>query len=166
LRGVNVKVFYNLLLERGAAFNKDIKRLYADKKHSSLFVSLPLMLDRNYDAIANDVNHLLYRRKAFPVFTDFNMTLETSSYDFCTKLLSSIKAGFCFDVNYLFDPKNVKLAETMLASGARLIPTISHDLSNYVGIMNEADFFMEKIGKSSYYRLCSLITGCSIRVGC
>ena len=165
-RGVHVKIFYNLILDRGAAFNKDIKRLYADKKHSALFVTLPIMLDSNYDAIANDVNQLLYRRKVFPIFTDFNMTLETSSYDFCLKLVNDVKAGFGIDVNYLFDPKNIKLAESLLRSGAKFIPTISHELSDYVGIMNEADFFMEKIGKNSYYRLCSLITGCSVRVGC
>ena len=160
-RGVRSSVFYNLIPERGSVFNPDFKRIYALKKFNSLFIELPMFLDNEYDNLATDINYLLYRHKAFTVVSNFDKILETSSPELCKKLLSVPNLAFALDVNFLFDPKNTDTVKTLLDSNCLILPSITHHISNYVGIINEAEFLMEIIGKRDYYLLCSKIRKCS-----
>jgi hypothetical protein len=160
-RGIHCKVCYNLILERGSAYNPEFKRLYAAKKFNSLFVELPLFLDTEYDELASDINYMLYRRRSNLVISNFDRVLETSSWELCKKLLSVPKLGVALDINYLFDPKNIDLVKFLLKCGSLVIPTISHDLSNYVGIMNEAEVTFGLLGKTDYYYLCNRIRKCA-----
>ncbi len=165
-RGVHIKAFYNVIASNGFAFNKDIKRIYANKKYRSLFVGLPLFTDNSFDAIAHDLNNLIYRQKTFSVFTCFDGVINTASQEFCQKLIKNSNVGFGFDLNYMLDPKNLPLIFDLLNSRTLLLPMISHDISNYVGVIKSAEHTMEEIGKKNYYQLCSQIHKCASRFDC
>lgn len=163
-RGVRGKVFYNLLLDSGSAFNPEFKRLYAVKKHSSVFCSLPYMLESSYEDISKDMNNMLYRHKAFPIFSNFDKVLATSSPDACYKLLNDIKAGFCFDIGYLLDPSNIDTVKMILKNNSNVILKISKNISEYECLLQHMDIFMENIGKQNYYKLCHDISKCCDKI--
>ena len=165
-RGARSKIFYNLILDKGSSFNPEFNRLYSVKKARSLFLSLPLFTDTNYEVIAQDLNNMIYRMNAFPLITNFDMVVETSANIFWQKLLSVSNLGVSVDINYLFDPEKLGFAEALILNKTPLIPSVSRDIANYVGIVNEAEFFFEKIGKKKYYSICSQISRCSSKFGC
>lgn len=165
-RGIHNKVFCNLIFDKGSSFNPYLNRLFAVKKNKSVFISLPLFTDLNYESIAQDLNNLVYRLKSFSILSNFDMVVETSSFEFSQKLLGVPNIGTCLDINYLFDPQKLEIANSLIKSKALFIPSVSRDILNYVGIMNEADFFLEMIGKKNYYTLCSHILKCSSKIGC
>ena len=94
------------------------------------------------------------------------MVFETSDVSFCQKLLSVSNLGASFDINYLFDPEKLDFVQMIGDRKTPFIPSISRDISNYVGIVNETEFFFGKIGKKRYYNLCSQISRCSSKFGC
>ena len=163
---IHPKVFFNLYVTNGFSSNKDIKRCYSVKKNRFLFAQLPMFTDINFDLIAHDLNNLMYRQKSFPVFSSFDTILNTASDDFCKKLINNKNIGFCFDINYIFDPKNVELFSSVLNSKAFILPMISHNISNYAGILKSAEFFMGIYGNSNYHKLCSLINKCASKFYC
>ena len=165
-RGLHHKVFYNLILTQGSVFNHEFKRIYAVKKYNSLFVTLPLFTHTSYDSLATDINHMIYRYKAFPVILNFDKILDTASVDFCDMLINSSQLGFGLDINYIFDPAKRTYIEKLLLKGSLIFPTISHNISNYVGIMNEAKAFMENMGRRNYYQLCAQIIRCTGKFNC
>ena len=165
-RGVFCKAFYNLSIDKGSAFNKDIKRVYSVRKYRSLFVNLPLFTETNHELIAQDINHLIYRQKAFPVFSHFDGIINTTSKEFYSKLIKNTSVGFAMDINYIFDPNNASVILDMIKSKALIVPMIAHHNSNYVGVLNEAEFFMEKIGKKNYYQLCTQMRKCATKFDC
>ena len=165
-RKINFKVFFNLYVSSGFSFNKDVKRFYSVKKNRSLFAQLPLFTDLGFDLIAHDVNNLIYRQKSFPVFSSFDTVINTASEDFCKKLMNNKNMGLGFDINYIFDPSNLQLFSEILNSKTLILPMISHDISNYVGISKSAEYFMEIYGIKNYYKMCSLINKCASKFNC
>lgn len=164
-RGVHIFAFSNVLLDKGFSLNKDINRLKAVKSPPAMISSLPLFADKNYDVIARDVNQIIYRKHNFLLISNFKQVLETSSYEFCQKLLSAKGVGFGIDINYLFDPAKLYLAKDILKFKSDFIPTISHHISNYVGIVNEAQHFLDIFGKKDYYDLFRRVRKCSTHLG-
>lgn len=156
-RRIKIKVALNLIISQGAAFNKTICRLYANKNSNALFVSLPMFPDTNYDPIALDINHLLYKKSAFLIFTSFEQALETSSLEFSTKFMSNPRIGISVDLNYLLNPQKEMFFKQILKSNCMILPTISNDIANYAGVLSSADFAINKYGKKSYYNACSQI---------
>ena len=164
--GLHHKVFYNLILTQGSVFNDEFKRIYAAKKYNSFFVTLPLFTHTAYDSLATDINQMIYRHKAFPVILNFDKILDTASVDFCDMLINTSQFGFGLDINYIFDPAKRAYIEKFLRKGSLIFPTISHDISNYVGIMNEAEAFMKNMGRRNYYQLCTQIRRCTGKFNC
>lgn len=160
-RGIHCKVFYNLNLERGSAFNKNFKRLYTSKKCNSLFADLPLFLDDQYDALATDVNHIIYRRKSLLLISNFDKVIKTSSLDLCQKLLSAANIGVVLDINYIFDPQNMEIIKLLIKNNCYILPSITHHISNYVGIMNENEAFLKTLSSNDYTGFCNCIRKCS-----
>ena len=109
---------------------------------------------------------IIYRQKSFPVFSAFDSIMNTASKEFSLKLIKNTNVGFAFDVNYLFDPKNLNLVNELINMRTMVLPTVSHNISNYAEILKSADFFMEKIGKKEYYQLCSQIRRCASKFDC
>ena len=166
-RFVHCEIFYDLTIDQGSAFNPEIKRLYASKRNSSIICSLPIMLDSRYDSIAKDVNRLLYRLKAFPVFSNFDTVLSTSNLNFCFKLVKDVNAAYAIDVHHIFDADKFPMISTFLKYNARIIPKVSKDIDCYDSdiILSSAELLMSKIGKNSYYRFCSNCTRGAAKIG-
>lgn len=161
---IKIKYTFNLVMSQGVAFNDDVQRLYANRKNKTLFVSLPLFLDNNYEPISHDINHLLYKRKIITAFTSFEKTVETSSLDFCMKFIDNPKISFTVDINYLFNPDKQRFVDSVLTSNTLFLPSISNSLSNYAGILSAADNALEIYGKKKYYKLCTQINRASIKL--
>ena len=159
---VKIKCVFNLILTPGAAFNDDISRLYINRKNKTLFLSLPIFTDKNYDSIALDINHLLYKRHVSVVFTSFEKVIETSSLDFCLKFINNPRISLTVDLNYLFSPDKQHFFKSLLVSNSNILPDISSDIFNYAGLIASADNVLEKYGKKSYYKLCSQINHSSL----
>lgn len=159
---VKIKCIYNLMISPGAAFNNVIPRICSNKSNNVLFLSLPLFTDVNYDPIALDINHLLYKRKITTVFSSIEKVIETSSLDFCIKFLNNPRIAFTVDINYLFDPSRENFFNRLIDSKSNILPCISGDMFNYAGVLASADNALSKYGKKKYYNLCSQINRSSL----
>ena len=158
---MNIKCAFNLCITQGAGFNESIQQIYCNKKSKSLLVSLPLFTDKNYDPIALDINHLLYKKSTFLTFTHFEEIVESSSIDFCLKFINNPRIGLSIDLNYLLDPQKEIFVRKILDNNNLTLPSISRDISNYAGTLASANFIIDKYGKKSYYKLCSQINKAS-----
>lgn len=154
---VKIKCILNLLLSQGAAFNDSVKRLYANRNSKSLFITLPLFIHKNYEPIAHDVNHLLYKRKDITVFTALEKLIETSDLSFCMKFIENPKISFTIDINYLFNPDKQKLFNSLLTNNVQFLPSVTGNVANYAGILESANNALEIYGKKKYYKLFSQI---------
>ena len=163
-RRIKIKCALNLHITEGSVFNDSINRIYCNKSFKTIFVSLPLFTETRYQPIALDINNLLYKKKAFPVFTSFEKIIETSSLDFCSKFINNSRMGLTVDLNYLLNPQKDKLFNLFLTSNSLIIPTISQNMANYAGILPSADFALNKYGKKEYYKLCSQINKASLKI--
>lgn len=160
---VKIKTAFNLSISPGAAFSDSINQIYANKKFKALFTSLPLFTNTNYDPIALDINHLLYKKSSFLVFTDFEKIVETSSIDFCSKFITNSRICICTDLNYLLDPQKKIFFNRILKANCLILPSISKDLANYVGALKSSEFIIEQYGKKAYYNFCLQINRASTR---
>ncbi len=163
-RGIHSSVKLELIFDSGAPFNSDLSKLYASRSKHSLFVALPIFPRTDDNVFATDLNRLLYRSSSFPIFTSFQNITETAPAEFVSRLTAT-DAGFGFDLNYLLRTDRPELTKSLISNNALILPMISHQPANYVGIMNEISYFKEIYGKSEYYTLCSQINRCSSKAG-
>ena len=125
------------------------------------------MLESNYDNISKDMNKILYRHKAFPIFANFDTVLNTSDHDFCCKLLRDIKAGFCLDINFMFDKANFPIMNKVLEYNTYILPKVSRELLEYENLDEMFGKFMVNIGKQNYYnKICHCMTKCAAKINC
>ena len=163
-RGVHSAVKLELIFDKGASSNSDLTRLYSSRSKKSIFIALPIFPKTDDNGFATDLNRLLYRNTAFPIFTSFQNIAETAPNEFITKLLST-DAGFGFDLNYLLRTDRQWITKIITSKKVLILPMICHDFSAYVGIANEILHFKEIYGKDEYYKLCSQINHCSSKAG-
>ena len=163
-RGVHSIVKPELIFDNGAPYNSNLSKLYASRAKHSLFVSLPIFPNTDDNVFAADLNRLIYRSGSFPIFTSFENIVETAPADFTSKL-SSTGVGLGFDINYLLRADRNTLTKSLIDSNAMIFPMLSHELANYVGIVNEISYFQEICGKSQYYKLCTRINLCAAKAG-
>ena len=163
-RGIHTTVKPELIFDSGVSSNSDISKLYASRSKKSLFVALPIFPPIDDNGFATDLNRLIYRSSSFPIFTSFHNIVETAPEDFTTRLLST-PSGFGFDINYLLRTDRKDLTSMLINNTSLVLPMISHELANYVGIVNEVSHFKETYGKTEYYKLCSLINRCASKAG-
>lgn len=161
---IKLKCALNLHISQGAAFNDSLTRLYCKKSSKTLLVSLPLFTNSNYDPIALDINHLLYKKSVFPIFTSFEKIVESSSIEFCSKFINNSKIAISIDLNYLFNPQKEEIYTKILHSNSLILPSISKDMATYAGILSLAEFDIKKYGKKSYYGICSQINKASSKL--
>ena len=161
---IKIKCALNLHISQGAGFNNSVSQLYCNSSSKALLVALPLFTNDNYEPIALDINHLLYKKSSFLFLTHFDKIVESSSIDFCSKFINNSRIGLTVDLNYLLNPQKDKLFNLFLTSNSLIIPTISQNMANYAGILPSADFALNKYGKKEYYKLCSQINKASLKI--
>ena len=164
-RNVHVKVCANLPLIDDAVDNPALRRLRASNKHNSIFVSIPLFQESSDNHFAANLNKLLYRKNLFPIFTSYDNRLKTASGELDYKLLCVKNCAFAFDINYLLSSENSEIHNLLISKSIHFLPSISRDLGNYVGVIKYAEHLMSVIGKSNYYKLCSLINKTATHLG-
>ena len=164
-RRSRVKVCTNIPIIDNLSEYSDIRRLRVSNKNNSIFVSIPIFQNFSDNSFATNLNKLLYRLNLFPIFTSYDYVLKSSSSEFSRKLLSVKNCGFTFDLNFILDARNSDLHKSILSQNIHILPSISHDLGNYAGVLKSADHLMSVIGKTEYYKMCSLINHSSTHIG-
>jgi hypothetical protein len=164
-RNTHIKVSANLPLIDNAVENPDLKRLRVSNKYNPIFVSIPIFQDFSDNRFATELNKLLYRKNLFPIFTSYEHQIKSSDSEFIYKLLQVKNCGFAIDINFLFDAKNLEFFKFLLEHNIHILPSISHSLGNYAGVLKSAEHLVSVIGKSEYYQLCSLINHTSRYIG-
>jgi len=160
-RGIRTYVFNNLAFDKGVTFNKNLPKIYASRKSQSLFLDLDLKSSIDYNVLAQDINRLIYTKKTFPIFSNFDSIIEYSQQTEYKKLLSNQNFGFAFDLNYLFAPEKSNILSKIIESHSMILPTISNSVSNYISCIKDAEFLVQRIGKQNYSALCYQIQRCS-----
>ena len=163
-RRIKIKSAINLHISKGAAFNDSLDQLYYNKSSKAIFLSLPLFIADNYEPISLDINHILYKKSAFPIFTSFEEIVESSSIDFCSKFISNPKICLSIDLNYLLNPNKEIVFNKILNDNSYILPSISYNIANYAGILSATDFAIEKYGKKAYFNICSQINRTSTKI--
>ena len=161
---IKIKCAFNLNISHGISLNDSISQIYASKSSRSLFLSLPLFTHTNYDPIALDINHLLYKKSTFIIISSFEKIVESSNVEFCSKFINNPRIGLDIDLNYILNPQKEIFFHKILNSNSLILPSISRDIANYVGSLDAAGFLIEKYGKKSYYNLCSQINKASTKI--
>lgn len=156
-RGVHAYIVYRLSLDDSISKNPELRKFFSSKKLHSMLVSLGIFPNVNENSFATHINSLLYHREIFPVFTGFDTVIKSSRTDFCTKLLKIKKAAFSFDINSLFGVSKPEITKTILDSKSYVLPCITHNVSDYVGIEKLIDCFYRKYGKEAYFSMSSLV---------
>ena len=151
-RGIHTYVFNNIVFDKGVSFNKDLSKVYASRKAQSLFLELDLKHSTSYDVLAQDINRLIYTKKAFPFISHFDSIIEYSQNDEYKKLLNRSDFGFGFDLNYIFDPKKAKTLSFVIENHSIIITMIS--------CVKDSEFLIQRIGKSNYSSMCYQIQRC------
>ncbi len=164
-RGFHAIAKHKLVLNEGCSFNKDFKRIFAYKKTHALFSTYPIFSESFRYDIAKDINQILYRHKCFTVFTEFNNVIETSSNNTYSKLFGISNIAFGFDINYVLNPDKLDIIEALLSNGNMFMPMITHDISRYAGILEQAEYFIKISDKKTYYDLCRIFSRCASKLG-
>lgn len=164
-RGVHIKTAQAALFEYGISQNPYCRKISVSRKDQATFISLPIFPDLLDNRFATEINKLLYGKKMFPIFSNFDSITKTAPNSFTSKLISTNHAGFVYDINFLTDTSNINVCKSIVNHGTSILPSISHDIGNYVGILNASEHLLEALGKTAYYRLCSSINKCSAIIG-
>ena len=159
-----LKCAVNLHISPGSGFNDTVDQIYCNKRSRALLSTLPLFPDKNYDQISHDINNLLYKKSTSLFFASFDKTVESSSLEFCSKFINNPRISLTVDINYLFNPQKQPFFNNILTHSCPVIPSISQDISYYVGIAEYINFAIENYGKKDYFRLCSQINKASDKI--
>ena len=165
-RGVKIKMACCISYADGLSQNPYLRKLCFTRDPRCTFISLPIFPSFADNIFATELNKLLYRSKIFPIFNSFERTMKTSSYEFYSKLLSTNRAIFALDINFMIDPGNLTiLNDIIIPKHTQIIPCISSDISNYVASYDNFQNLLNTLTKSNYYKFCSLINKSSILLG-
>lgn len=164
-RGTKIKTASCVSYADELSQNPYLKKLSVCKKSAATFISLPIFPSFSDNTFSSELNKLIYRSKIFPVFNSFDRIIKTSSPEFYTKLLSVNRSAFVLDINFLTDPRNLPIINNILTNHTDILPCISCDISNYVSVSKNFEDILKTLGKTNYYRLCSLINKSSMLLG-
>ena len=100
-KGISVKVAFNFVLTDDLRNNRYLQQMIACQGSKQIFLRMPAFYES--DSISSVLNHLLYKLKLTPVFTDFNKNIVSCSSEYLDDFVFKSTAGvFAFDFNYLF----------------------------------------------------------------
>ena len=161
-RGVRIYTAMNVILSKDVAYNKDLARLtipHTDR----LFINLPLFDEHPW--LESDLAHLVYRKKLSPMFTSFErnaITYDDTTIERFSRLPGTV---FCVDANYMFSLRSQAKLTLLLKAGARILPSISNKMSDYVAVLQGYEDLKSRLGVPLYRELCKNIweTGTALR---
>lgn len=143
--------FLNLILSDGIVYDPSIASL-SSKMAPFLFVKAPVLCDASW--VDSDLNYLLYKMKRQPILTSFEGNILTNSQTRIDQMIHSKAYRFCLDLNYLTSPDADPRMMQIISREISVFPSITHSLSNYVGIEKAFAQYKERLGEYTYARLC------------
>ena len=100
-KGISVKTAFNFVLTEDLKNNRYLNRMIKSQVSKQIFLRMPTFYES--DSISSILNHLLYKLKLTPVFTDFNKNIVSCSSEYLDGYVFKSTAGvFAMDFNYLF----------------------------------------------------------------
>ena len=157
-RGMKLIVCPEVSLTEGIADDPALSRLTANRSEY-LFVNLPLF--HCDDWMDTDLNRILFQKHCRPIFTGFESNMKTYSSEQLERLIHSHSFIGCFDVNYLTSLSAHEPLTRMIRDGIAVLPCISHELSDYAGVIAGFDALKDSLGNQRYVELCRTIQRCS-----
>lgn len=150
-RGIIAETYLNLILSNGVVYDPSIASLFA-KKTPFLFVKTPVMCDESW--IDSDLNYLLYKMNLLPILTSFEENLRTNAHSRMDQILRSKAYRMTLDLNYITALDSDVRMMQIISREISVFPSITHDLSNYVGIEKAMLQYKSRLGDHTYGRLC------------
>ena len=143
--------FLNLILSDGIVYDPSIASL-SPKTAPFLFVKAPVLCDEAW--VDCDLNYLLYKRNRQPILTSFEGNILTNSQMRIDQMIRSKAYRVSLDLNYITSPDaDVRILQ-MISWEISVFPSITHSLSNYVGIEKAFEQYKKRLGEHTYTRLC------------
>ena len=149
LKGVTLHTSLCLDLSDGIVYDPSLELIF--NRSEMLFVNLPLFCDESW--VDNDLNYLLFKKKKSPILTSLEGTILTSSQDRINQIFHSKFYRLALDLNYLTSLDAESRVMQIISREIPVIPCISHDVSNYVGIVNALESLKYRLGTDSYVSL-------------
>ena len=157
-RGMNLVVCPEIQMTDGIAEDSVLSRLRANRSEY-LFINLPLFhWDDRLDA---DLNRILFQKHLCPIFTGFESNMKTNSPAQLERLARSRSFIGCFDLVYLTSLSAHEPLIHLLLNDTPILPCISHDLSDYAGVIDGFHDLKNRIGNKRYVDLCRTMQRCN-----
>lgn len=146
-RGCSFELFPYVDVAEDTVFHADLSRCLIKSSPYIFFRISAFYHPSNTDSA---LNHLCFQRKYRPIFTSFEDAIRTGSSEHIDRLTGSRLLCFSMDLNFMTEIESKNQMLQWIRQGTFLLPSISHDLSNYTGILNRFQLFKEDIGASNY----------------
>lgn len=154
-RGTVCEVYPCVFLSEEIVYHNDIKRLCL-KESSYLFLKIPPFSDpSNFD---KNLNYLCFQRKCRPILVSFEDNLKIDlQHAFLERTVQSSLFHLSLDLNYVTALTSDHWIRFAIQSESRLLPGISHSLTNYPSVAKHMAELKEEIGPSNYTKFCRLL---------
>ena len=149
--GILVNSFFNFVLSDGIVYDRSIASLSA-KTAPFLFVKTPVLCDEAW--VDSDLNYLLYKMNCQPILTSFEGNILTNSQTRINQMIHSNAYRFRLDLNYITSPDADSRIMEMISREISVFPSITHSLSNYVGIDQAFEQYKARLGEHRYMLVC------------
>ncbi len=149
--GTLVYSFLNVILSDGIVYDPSIESLFK-KTSPFLFVKAPVLCDEAW--VDSDLNYLLYKMHCQPILTFFEGNILTNSQARIDQMIRSKAYRMTLDLNYIMSLDAEVRMMQIISREISVFPSISHDLSNYVGIEKALEDYKDRLGEATYIRLC------------
>ena len=150
-RGTFADSFLNLILSDGIVYDPSVASA-STKTAPFLFVKAPVLCNSSW--VDSDLNYLLYKMHRQPILTCFEGNILTNSQSQIDQMIRSKAYRFSLDLNYITSSDADVRMMQIISREISVFPSISHSLSNYVGIEKAFEQYKERLGNPAYTRLC------------
>jgi len=149
--GTLVYSFLTINLSDGVVYDPSIESLFK-KTSPFLFVKAPVLCDEAW--VDSDLNYLLYKMNCHPILTSFEENILTNSQARIDQMIRSKAYRMTLDLNYITSLDAEVRMMQIISREISVFPSISHDLSNYVGIEKALEDYKDRLGEATYARFC------------
>ena len=147
-RGCSMTLYADTVHSSGVPHGIHSYRRLCVPHSSAIFIRLSPFGDPSQ--IDPDLNELCFTRKCRPICTAFEDNIRTCEPDWIRRMMASRSLCFAMDLNFMTATDSEPLMRHAIAQDCRIIPAISHSISNYPGILYRMEAWKEEIGESNY----------------